>query len=94
MSRVLPVKNTIRHSIWIKSEKHAKLRVFAFILGDWLSLGHLWKSASKMGSLSKLHSDPLLLGDKNMKRVGRTSGKGALRLGPQGEAVQLRGPLE
>lgn len=27
MSHVLPVKSTARHSIWIKSEKHADLRV-------------------------------------------------------------------
>lgn len=45
-----------------------------------------------MDSLSKFHPDPLFLGDKNMKRVGSTSGKAGLRLGPQGEAVQLRGP--
>ena len=45
-----------------------------------------------MDSLSKFHPDPLFLGDKNLKRVGSTSGKAGLRLGPQGEAVQLRGP--
>lgn len=93
MTRVLPLKRTAWHSTWIKSEKQANLQVSAFILGDWLSLGHLWRSASKMDSLSKFRPDPLFLGDKNMKRVGSTCGKGwGAPAGPQGGLCCSGGP--